>query len=762
MQELNFSRQELARLSSQRAELEAQRKELLSGMVHITLEEGKTIRMLLPLFSDELEDQKQEEAQTRLLEENELFGLIRTAFQKRHEIARELSLKGAIALPFEDQSQENRSIKLRGSLAGSLTAGNLSLNRRLSGIPLLGRVATSAIWMLLLGLLLMVVWGGGVALDALTGKTSIPPSPSLPTPSPVASTNPVALNKASPGFQKVLLSYRQEEAVTPEVTAGIREEVTPSPLSGNTVTASYSAATATSVQDEIATPEVTAVVAPRDTPSPLPGNIVTLRAETATPLPEEDFSTPAPYMTSTPQPLPETGARVGCPFSPAGGNNGPHGCFFAPSKLDSKAIGLSKPISRATVVEELAVSDDNPTSSDSTQNGATQSNQSDNVGAGSSTSSTSPGGSSISVAAARVGLKILMPPPNADLIAHYGAYPGELGNMLLFGTNTSLALARQWQVGDEVVFTDRKGNLFTYRIVSFSPTGQPERLIDLSDPSDAWVFEPEAGSAIATFILPTAQLLPVSSSVSGSSAGSGAAYGVGSEPASKLVDDPSSTRRYAYRAVLSLYNPAKTTPAGSKVMVPEEVWKTRGAALNQRLTPKPGDTATSPVVSPSPSISPVASSSSPVATGVSLSPASTTQPLPTATVNASGSGAYPNLPDTGKSFDSAETNTAGSKPALETLVIALSSCFLLALTGLVLFKHRPGLFISISKFSGRSRNSYVHNELFSQTEPLRAEPAATVSATTAGTVPDALYPVAGGSPGADNGDGRFHGGSSNH
>jgi hypothetical protein len=207
------------------------------------------------------------------------------------------------------------------------------------------------------------------------------------------------------------------------------------------------------------------------------------------------------YVRSQSQPAPEDGTdgdqeRVGNPPSNTGGLNGPHGAFFAPSLLSIPALQIqAKPIQRALTVES--------------------------------------GPNQLSLIWAKSG------------IAHYGAYPGEIGNLILMTTQKELPTIRELQLNDEISLTDRKGAKATYRIIGLGTNGQSERAIELN--ADAWLLDQNNRHAILTLLVTTASRTTT-----------------GSETV--LTDDLTSPKRLAYRAVLAEY-----MPPGAKNSIPVEV-----------------------------------------------------------------------------------------------------------------------------------------------------------------------------------------------
>jgi hypothetical protein len=264
----------------------------------------------------------------------------------------------------------------------------------------------------------------------------------------------------------------------------------------------------------------------------------------------------------------EEPSRVGLPPSSAGGYNGPHGAFLPPSFLSVTALGLTgSPIVRGL-----------------TQEGQDEQGQ--------------------------PTLSLVWPRPFE--ITHFGAYPGELGNCVLLGTQSSLGLLRRLQLNDEIRITDRKGNLFVYRVVSFSPAGQSERVVDLA--GESWVFANSSEAVLTILVTLPQDVVPLSKNPA-----------TGQEQSA--LDDLTTTRRLAYRAVLSIYAPVPPTPFGTPVAVNQNVWQVPTA------TPIPPTATSTPTVT--------ASSSPSIPTGDTTPVPTATTPIPTITT------VLPGLPHTG-------------------------------------------------------------------------------------------------------------------
>ncbi|OJV92980.1 MAG: hypothetical protein BGO39_20910 [Chloroflexi bacterium 54-19] len=241
---------------------------------------------------------------------------------------------------------------------------------------------------------------------------------------------------------------------------------------------------------------------------------------------QEGFATP------TPDPAKVQG-QVGNPASSAGGLNGPHGAFLAPSRLSIPALGLDTPVERAL----------------------TQDNKNDR------------------------GAIVTWPRPGE--VVHSGAYPGEIGNMFVMGNQQDLSALRRVQQNDEVIVYDRKGNAFTYRFLPFSASGQTEREMDPTSLEDAWVLAPTK-DAILTILVTYPQPLPA---VDPNQTGNNQVT---------PRDDYLVQKKLAYRAVLAMYSPAKVTPTGTAVDVPASVWQTMAATENTISSTPAAQMTTSP------------------------------------------------------------------------------------------------------------------------------------------------------------------------
>ncbi len=172
--------------------------------------------------------------------------------------------------------------------------------------------------------------------------------------------------------------------------------------------------------------------------------------------------------------------------------------------------------------------------------------------------------------------------PRPGEVIHTGAYPGENGNMIFLGTQKNLYSLRRLQQNDEITLYDRKGNSFIYRIIAFSASGQPERVVDPS--MDTWIFEPTQ-EAVLTIIVSMPQPLPPVNPDSDSS----------QNQTVLSRDDYTSSQKLAYRGVLALYAPAQQTTAATPVAVPGSVWETRPAPAQ---TPAPRPTVSSSATLP--------------------------------------------------------------------------------------------------------------------------------------------------------------------
>ena len=176
-------------------------------------------------------------------------------------------------------------------------------------------------------------------------------------------------------------------------------------------------------------------------------------------------------------------------------------------------------------------------------------------------------------------LQVVIDPPQIGEVTHYGAYPGEVGTLWLFSTNATLGSARRLQEKDQIVLTDRLGAAFTYRIVPFSPTGQAERVIDLS--RDGWLFN-QSDEAALVIVLP----MPRSSITTPT----------GAPPT--IADDTTSPLRLAYRAILERYLPTTQTPQGTPIFIPDTVYTPHPYSLSTPTATATPDPATTPPTTP--------------------------------------------------------------------------------------------------------------------------------------------------------------------
>jgi len=273
---------------------------------------------------------------------------------------------------------------------------------------------------------------------------------------------------------------------------------------------------------------------------------------TPTPEPTQGITPSNSGVTSTSNPQTSTPGlnykgRVGQAPSDTGGLNGSHGAFLAPSRLTITALKLNANIERVLTTDTEAG-----------------------------------------------GVEIIWPTGNE--VGHFGAYPGEVGNLLFFGTQESLGILRRIQQNDLISVYDRNGNIFRYRMLAFSPTGQPERVVDLANPTDAFLLQPTSQSILTILVnLPRESFLVENKASS--------EFGAVTPP---TQDDYLTTKRLAYRAVLVNYAPATVTPSGIPVGVPKSVWQTSPAVpYSDNLSTQPGLTgSTSTTIEPTRSVTP--------------------------------------------------------------------------------------------------------------------------------------------------------------
>ncbi len=459
---------EIARLENRRAVVEAERQKLLAGQITVTGPDGSSLMNInLGVLSTTASDQKTVE---RNLRQTLLENPLVPVLDSSFKKTRELreELAGIGELTAPARSS---------ALFRRLMRANTRSNRAISSkSQQLGKVFASP-WLLLAGLAIFLIWGGGPLLYAISGGTFGEKPLTAATAAPIPTLSPAPAGSVTPRNKEITSTVKATGA-----------EVQNFKLNGKASPLAY------------------------------PLNIQ------AQPQAQDGVITP------TPNPSPTT-AMVGNPPSSAGGLNGPHGAFLAPSRMAVPALGLDTPIERA-------ISQDN-----------------------------SNGGEAV----------ISWPRPGE--VVQTGAYPGEIGNLLIMGNQKELGVLRRIQQNDEITLYDRKNNAFIYRALPFSADGQTEREVDPTSLEDAWVFSPSEQS-ILTILVTYPQPLP--------------AVDPNQRSATNQVtpqDDYLVQKKLAYRAVLAMYAPARVTPAGTPVAVPDEAWQTVAA-------PSPKEVTTSPSPSP--------------------------------------------------------------------------------------------------------------------------------------------------------------------
>lgn len=502
--------EDIARLEKRRAEVEAERQKLLNGQITVAGPDGSSLMEIdLGALSAASADQKTVE---RKLRQTLIENPLVPVLDNSFKKIRDLR---------EEMSQRGELPAAFGSKTPlvKIIRANNQLNRVIADKNKTTSKVLASPWLLVVGFLILLLWCGGPLLYMLTGGVS----GGKPFQAPAATPQPVLTVTAAPKSNPTTIPAAIQTP-TPN-SIGMLEKAAYLPNSGQVQT--------------LALPQLQT----QDQPTP----------------------TPTPYTDSI--------SRVGDAPSQAGGFNGPHGAFLAPSRMKIAALTLDTPVERA-----LTRSSNNEAA--------------------------------------------IVSWPRPGEVVHTGAYPGEIGNMLIMGNQKDLGGLRRIQQNDEVVVYDRKGNAFIYRFVAFSADGQTEREVDPTSIGDAWVFGP-AEEAVLTILVTYPQPLPaVDPNQTGNSSTNQAA----------VKDDYLTQKKLAYRAVLAIYAPAPTVSTGTPVVVPDSAWQTVAAPAN---TPTP---ASEPTVTPAPTITP-----SPGVEGTTTVP--TNQELPTASP---GSVIPRGLPDTGK------------------------------------------------------------------------------------------------------------------
>ncbi len=261
--------------------------------------------------------------------------------------------------------------------------------------------------------------------------------------------------------------------------------------------------------------------------------------------------------TATASVTPTATSQVGQPSTDAGGLNGPHGAFSPPASLASEVSNINTPIERAVMQV-----------SGSGNEGATASN-----------------------------LTSLVTWPRPNHVLHMGAYPGEIGNMVLMGNQQPLSGLRLLDTNDTITVTDRAKNQFVYRVIALSQNGQPERVVNLA--VDSWLFD-TSNYATLTIITTLPQPQSAVAAVPAQTT-----PGADNDPPSR--DDFLNPNKLAYRAVLAYWIPSQGGPAGTPVAVPQSAWSVppqQPQIASTITTPTPTPTPTPAPITPAPTLDP--------------------------------------------------------------------------------------------------------------------------------------------------------------
>ena len=206
----------------------------------------------------------------------------------------------------------------------------------------------------------------------------------------------------------------------------------------------------------------------------------------------------------------------------------------------------------------------------------------------------------------QVGVAVVWPRPGEVL--HIGAYPGEIGNCIILGTQANLAPLRRLEQNDIIKLYDRDKNVYSYRVLAFSATGQPERSVNPAWEGDNWIMQPDTqGQALLTIVVSMPQPLPpFDPNANAGAATTNSTGGVdGGQGQMAYKDDFTSPLKLAYRAVLVAYAPVQATPGATPVPVTGQVWQTQPMpqlqleTTSSTPTPAPVPTPTPTVQSPS-------------------------------------------------------------------------------------------------------------------------------------------------------------------
>jgi hypothetical protein len=524
--------QEIAELEKALPRLEAEKERLQAGFVEIkAFGEGQHVEVDLSQIVA-IEDEQERAARVReLMSDSPIFTNLTKAFKNQHQVRADMVAAGILP-----SAALNLAPKAKAKLAGHRIGQQVERAGSGGG---LGRVRKffNSPWILAIGLLLILIWGGGWLLYATTGKT-------IGGPRPVNSKTATA-SASSPGpTNRLNVTTRSATALAS----------TPKPSQAGQSLAQAQVGYTYSYQPDQGQPVLTSTTTSQATTEEGQG-----QAEATT--------TPAPQATAQPSVTTDSNyTRVGQPPTDTGGLNGPHGSFLAPSRLTMTALGVDVTIQKAIVEEHPIMATTPPATTTNQAQTTTTEGQRQGQPTMSQTDPTP-----------QVGVSIVWPRPGEVL--HYGAYPGEIGNCLLFGTQEGLAQLRYLQQNDEIKLYDRNKNVFVYRVVAFSPTGQPERIVNPNAQTDNWIFGPGTNNeALLTIIVSYPQPLPpVNPATNPGSAQSGQGGSTSqSQPGAGAKDDFTTAKKLAYRAVLVGFAPnAQATPNSTPVAVAGGVWQTQ-------------------------------------------------------------------------------------------------------------------------------------------------------------------------------------------
>ena len=573
-QTITYLDKDIAALEAQLPKLEAEKARLLAGVVEVQgLGDGQLMQVdLSQLVAIQDKDQRNKQLQA-LLTDSSVFNTLQNAYRNKDAVRQDMVAAGI--LPNEAL---NLDAKAKVLIAGRAINQNVQKATKLSIVSKLWKSP----WLLIGGLIFLLIGGGAswlfyfLASGNGNAKGSNNNSNSAPTPALTAravfSTEPALTpGGKGPGIGisdnlKVGYSYSYSYANSSSYFIASSSSVTNSTFSSLSSSTDQAQTTTVTPQPVTPTPTLANTPTPPTAPSP------TVSGATP-PNQGQDYN------------------RVGQPPTDLGGLNGPHGAFMAPSLLAIPALGVNVGVMKAIVQEQVIQT---PTATPVTS-------------VETLTPSPAPTSSTTTTAnrAPTVGVSVVWSRPGEVL--HLGAYPGEVGNCIILGTQDNLAPLRRLEQNDEIKLTDRNKNVFTYRVVAFSATGQPERIVNPTWSGDNWIFQPDTqGQALLTIVVSMPQPLPPVDPNNGSNTGSpntntgqNSATGANSSPGGAAAkDDFTVGAKLAYRAVLVGFAPIQQTPGATPVPVNGQVWHTQPLAV-PHLTLEP--TAT-PTPTPSPSV----------------------------------------------------------------------------------------------------------------------------------------------------------------